>query len=272
MIPRDWLRTATDRLTAIADADAAADALLLLTHATGLPRHKIRLEQADLPDGILKRLENTLSRRLTGEPVQYILGEAWFLGRAFYVDGRCLIPRFDTEILVEEALRLLKGAESPRVLDLCCGSGCIGLSIKAERPDASVTLADVDRGALEVSRINGEKLGVSAEYAQTDLFSCLSGRTFDLICCNPPYIPDGDADQLDEIVRREPALALFGGADGLDFYRRLRQEAPEHLKPGGHLVMEIGIHQAEDIRRLFGDIPILPDLAGIPRTAVWHKE
>lgn len=160
-------------------------------------------------------LGEMLARRLAGEPLQYILGEWELMGLPFRVDARALIPRQDTEMLVEAALGLIKERGYRTVLDLCCGTGCIGISLAA-LSGAAVTLADISADALALARENAEKNGVCARMTETNLFSNIK-RSFDLIACNPPYLSDADMAALQREVRFEPALALYGGADGLDF-------------------------------------------------------
>ena len=204
--------------------------------------------QTDIfPGEYEKMLGEMLARRLAGEPLQYILGEWELMGLPFRVDARALIPRQDTETLVEAALGLIKERGYRTVLDLCCGTGCIGISLAA-LSGAAVTLADISADALALARENAEKNGVCARVTETNLFSNIK-RSFDLIACNPPYLSDADMAALQREVRFEPALALYGGADGLDFYRRIRTEYAAHLNPGGALLLEVGFGQAAAVMR-----------------------
>ena len=156
-----------------------------------------------------------------------------------------------------------------RVLDLCCGTGAIGLSIARFRPDAQVLLADVSGEALCLARENAARLGVTnARFVQEDLFKAAAGECFDLIACNPPYLDQADMDNLQAEVRREPTLALFGGPDGLDFYRRIARDAPAHLAPGGVMLLEVGQGQAPVVARMLGgwaNTALHRDLNGIER-------
>ena len=179
-------------------------------------------------------------------------------------------------MLVERALATLAGRTAPRVLDLCCGSGCIGVSVKLARPDAQVTLTDASEGALAVAQENARRLGAQADFRLGDLFSPVEGA-FDAILSNPPYIPAADCLTLQEEVRREPLMALDGGADGLDFYRRIAAQAPSHLTDGGVLLLEIGWDQGDTVPALlrqagFADVRAHEDFQGILRTVegVWH--
>ena len=223
-----------------------------------------------------ERLEALLQRRVQGEPVQYLLNSACFMGLNFYVDSRVLIPRQDTETLVETVIVALRQLEKPRMLDLCAGSGAIGLSVKTLVPGADVTLADCSRDALEVVRENARRLGVDVEIRHGDLFHAVWHQKFDLIASNPPYIPTGDLPLLQREVQREPQLALDGGGDGLEFYRRIAADAPEHLNPGGSIYLEVGAGQADAVRALLtermecAEAGVINDLNGIPRV-VWAR-
>ena len=209
------------------------------------------------------RLDAALEKRLNGMPVQYIFSRAPFMGFTFYVDEDVLIPRMDTEVLCEESLRFLRTLPAPEMLDLCAGSGCVGLSLKRLCPKARVTLSDISPGASRVQKINAKK--DDAEILTGDLFATVDGRRFDLIACNPPYIETSELDLLDEEVKKEPALALDGGADGLAIYRRLAKEYRDHLYPGGRLYMEIGYNQSESVGNLFPGSRLIRDMNGLPR-------
>jgi len=224
----------------------------------------------------LSVLNELLQLRAKGEPVQYLLHSAYFMGLKFYVDNRVLIPRQDTETLVESVIVALHEFREPEVLDLCTGSGAIGLSLKTLLPSAHVTLTDISKDALEVVRKNAHDLNVEAEIRYGDLFKAVGKDRFDLIVSNPPYIPRGDLASLQREVRREPMLALDGGMDGLDIYRRIAAEAPAHLKPGGFLYLEVGIGEAEPVLELVtshiecAQAGVFNDLNGIPRI-VWAR-
>ena len=272
-----WLEDARARLERMGDADAGADAAWLVCEATGLVRSALRRRGDDpLPGEALSRLDGWLSRRLTGEPLQYVLGRAAFMGHDFLCDKRALIPRFDTETLVDRALQDMRGRPAPAVLDMCCGTGCIGLSVALARPDARVTLCDVSGEALDLTRENADRLGAAVTILRGDLFAPVAGRTFDYILCNPPYLTEDDMAALQAEVRFEPALALYGGGDGLSFYRRVAAEAPACLTEGGTLFLEVGLGQAESVRGLlsgseFSDFEIIRDLNGAERVVRARK-
>ncbi len=263
-----WRRNAIKRLCDAENPDAKVDVRILLEEILCLKSLNLSANRA-VSETEISQLEAALSRRIAGEPLQYILGKAWWMGLCLRVDRRVLIPRQDTETLAELALQFLRPIPSPRVLDLCTGSGAIGLCIAHDRSDARVTLADISSEALEVARENARLLGAQVETAQGDLFAPLAGREFDLIACNPPYIPTGEIGGLQAEVQKEPRLALDGGADGLDFYRRIAEEAPRYLAGGGYLLLEVGIGQAEAVVALVGGEAVR-DLNGVERV-VWTR-
>lgn len=220
---------------------------------------------------------SVIDRRAAHVPLQYLTHEQNFCGADIYVDERVLIPRQDTEVLVAAALDLaamLDGA--PALLDLCTGSGCIPIALSRLGDFSSITAADLSADALEVAKMNAEQNGAEIRFVQSDLFDAFrkkaeAAERFDLITCNPPYIRSGDMAGLQPEVRdNEPAMALDGGEDGLDFYRRLAEEAGQFLNPGGCVCFEIGFDQAADVSALlenagFQEVRVLKDLAGLDR-------
>jgi len=212
-------------------------------------------------------------RRLRGEPIAYLLGEREFYGLTFKVTPATLIPRSDTELLVELALARIPQRGALRVLDLGTGSGAIALSIAHARPDIEVTAVDASPEALDVARENVRHLSLgNVRLLRSDWFSALPGERFDLIVSNPPYIADGDAHLAQGDLRFEPRAALASGADGLDDIRRIVADAKEHLHTGGWLLFEHGYDQAERARELLGAAGYAGgfsarDLAGIERVS-----
>jgi release factor glutamine methyltransferase len=249
------------------------DARWIAEDALGMTRQDMVFEgDRAIPRAQLYTLESMLDRRAAGEPVQYILGSADFMGLRFRVDHGVLIPRQDTETLVEAALIDLRQRPGrPALLDLCCGSGCVGLSLASLAPHARVTLSDISPEALEIARANQKALGVKAELRQGDLFGAVGRERFDVITANPPYIPSGELPALQREVRFEPALALDGGADGLDFYRRIAEAAADHLNPGGAVFLEVGINEGPAVLALLKEhLPCVQagtakDLCGVDR-------
>ncbi len=265
---RQALRDAAVRLAASGASDAALDAEWLLADVLGLPRLTMLLDaDAKLSPDESARYGALLARRAAGDPLQYVLGEAHFMGRAFRVDARVLIPRGDTELLAEEAVRRLSPGR--RMLDIGTGSGALAITAALACPGAAVTAVDISADALAVARANGERLGAGVKWVQSDLFTALSGQIFDLIVSNPPYIQTADLPALQPEVRREPALALDGGTDGLAFYRRIVAGLPDHLAPGGALLLEVGDGQAGDVAGMlsafFATISIARDLNHLDR-------
>ena len=260
------LKAAEARLSEI--PDPRLDAEWLLSDVLGVSRLEMLLnKRRELTDEETAAYEKLLARREQREPLQYILGSQSFMGFSLKTDPRALIPRNDTEALCEEALKYIR--PDGRVLDLCTGSGALAVAIKKLRPGADVIAADVSEAALSLARENAQRLGADVRFVGGDLFSPLTGERFDAIVCNPPYIPDDLRGRLQAEVEREPALALFAGPDGLDFYRRIAKEAPDHLFPGGRLCVEIGDGQKEAVQTLleerFKDIRVLNDMNGLPR-------
>ena len=266
----EWLRHASDVLAESGSPDPQIDAKWIAEDTLGLTRAELHFESTRGIDAAqLEQLDERLMRRAEGEPVQYILHSAYFMGLKFYVDDRVLIPRQDTETLVEAVIVALHELESPDVLDLCAGSGAIGLSVKTLIPSANVTLTDISRDALDVARRNAHELNAEVDIRHGDLFRAVGRDRFDLIASNPPYIPHGDLAGLQREVRREPVLALDGGSDGLDVYRRIASEAGAHLNPGGYLYLEVGIGEAERVLELV-TAGVECAQSGIPRV-VWAR-
>ncbi len=225
---------------------------------------------AAAPDG--ETLAEWTCRRLAGEPLQYLLGEWEFWGLTFAVGEGVLIPRPDTEILVEQGLAALNGVEAPRVLDLCAGSGCVALALAHERPDAAVTAVEWSPAAYGYLEKNIAALGGRVTPRRADVLAPPPGDwgAFDLITANPPYLTGEEMAALPPEVRHEPPQALSGGADGLDFYRAIRAMWLPLLKPGGTLAMEIGWRQGEQVSTLFAPFSprVVKDYGGNDRVVI----
>lgn len=250
------------------------DALLILQHFTGKTATEIMLNNYRLPldTGQAEAVENAITRLQAGEPLQYILGKWEFYGRGFITDARALIPRPETELLVEDALAFIKNWDRPKILDLCTGTGCIAITMAKERPDAVVVGADISPQALALAGENDPAQNV--RWIQSDLFAEIH-ETFDLIISNPPYITQQEMAALDPVVSQyEPHLALYGGVDGLDIYRQLIPQAYAHLHPGGGLFMEIGPSQVYDLMSPVGfeNIKMKKDYASLDRIVSGTKE
>ncbi len=256
----------------------ALDCMLLLCRATGLTKEQIYARPtAGLTSEARALFETLLQRRCAAEPMAYILGEREFYGRVFQVDSRVLIPRPDTETLVEQALDLIARGTEAKVLDLCTGSGCIGITIAAERPEATVVLADISYEAIEVATTNVTNLlDTTVELVQGNLFESLPNRRFHMIITNPPYLASEWYQTTAAQVKREPYLALVGGGEeGLDLIRTIVDEAPGHLEPGGALLIECDDRQNNTVACLmekagFTSVSSSHDLAGC-RRIVWGR-
>ena len=247
------------------------DAQLLLLHALGRPGNGrgwlLAHDRDELDPPTQRRFMQLCERRAGGEPLAYIVGRREFFGLDLMVDERVLVPRPDTETLVEWALELLRPCTAPRVVDLGTGSGAIALAIKANRPDARVLATDASAAALEVATANANALALDVEFRRHDWLAGLAGR-FDLVASNPPYIAVGDPHL--PALAHEPCGALVAGADGLDDLRRIIAQAPSALAPGGWLILEHGYDQAAGVRALleqagFRHVASRPDLAGTQR-------
>ena len=269
----DWGRTA---LALAGVPDAGLDAWYLMEYVFEMDRAHYFLREEEKADPQQEeRYRDFIVQRSSRVPLQHLTHQAWFMGLEFYVDGRVLVPRQDTEILVEEAVKRLGSGQ--KVLDMCTGSGCILLSILKFMPDCQGTGVDITEAALEVARMNGKRLNIPAVVSKSDLFEQIDGY-YDMIISNPPYIPTSVIGSLEDEVRRfDPALALDGGEDGLDFYRRLIGASRDYLSPGGWLLLEIGHDQREAVLRMmekagYKELQAVSDLAGHDRVVMGQKD
>ena len=274
---RDMMREAAARLANAGVENAPRDVRLLLAHALGIEPVEVILRETDAVDPVaLTAFEQNIQRRLAGEPVSRIRGWREFYGRRFIVTPDVLDPRPETELLVEQGLHRLP--QGGRVLDLGTGSGCILISVLAERADAVGVGLDISPGALGVAGANAAALGVSGRTSFIEGSWCdVAGDPFDLALSNPPYIPEADIAGLAKDVRGfDPRAALTPGGDGLDPYRLILAAVPGWLKPGGCIGFEFGIEQAASVTMLMRqagllDIEVHRDLAGIERAAFGRR-
>lgn len=277
MTPAEILRRDLDALSAalgLEPAEARLEIRVLLGHALGVNRAwLIAHEHDELPVPLLEKYRALFARRLSGEPVAYLLGEKEFFGRGFRVTPAVLVPRPETELLVELALERLPPAG--RALDLGTGSGCIAITLALERPDCGILAVEQSAEALSVAKQNAVHLGAKLGFYPGSWFQALPADTekFDLIASNPPYVAEGDPHLA--ALAHEPAGALASGADGLDDIRLIVRGAPAWLKPGGWLLFEHGWDQGEACRDLlqqagFCDVETRADLAGIGRVTLGH--
>ena len=269
--------------------EAGLDAWLLLEYITGKSR-AYYFAQGD--EGVTEetacRYQELIRKRAEHIPLQHLTHQAFFMGYEFYVNEDVLVPRQDTETLMEAALELLKGNKAPRILDMCTGSGCIITSLMLEVPEASGTGVDLSEKALEVAIRNARELGTAdrTKFVKSDLFSAeyfskkdnaekVTG--YDMLISNPPYIPSGEIEGLMEEVRlHDPRMALDGMEDGLYFYREITRQAMDHIRPGGWLLYEIGCEQGKDVKELlekegFIKTEIRQDLCGLDRVVLGQR-
>jgi release factor glutamine methyltransferase len=251
------------------------DATVLLSEAMGVSKEQLLARpEASVEEESWLRYQGFLDRRCSGTPVSYIRRRKEFFSLEFYVDERVLVPRPDTEVLVEEALRLAEGNPGlKRVHDACTGSGCVAIALQHARPDLEVSASDISAGAEEVFRLNCRRiLGRELPFTRSDLLSGVAG-SFDLITANPPYLKDQEVDNMKKIGWPEPEEALRGGPDGTRQVARLLRQAPARLAPGGYLALEADPDEMGFLRQrlslaAFQDIREAKDLAGWPRVIV----
>ncbi len=252
----------------------ASEARLLLREALNCSAVWLEVHADDvLVPEVLARFRRWVERRAAGEPVAYLLGQREFYGRDFRVSSDVLIPRPDTEVLVDCALARARALKAPRMLDLGTGSGCIAITLALELPQARVVAVDLSAGALQVAQENAQQLGATVSFAAGNWFAPVNGQRFDIIVSNPPYIAEGDRHLSEGDLRFEPISALTSGGMGLDDILRIAAEARAHLNPDGWLMLEHGYDQATAVAAILAangltDIEHHLDLAGIQRVTV----
>lgn len=265
MTYREVVEFGTKCLTDAGVPDAALDAWYLLQMVCKIERSYYYVHgEEDITQDAQKEYEIAVQKRAEHIPLQYIIGEQEFMGLRFKVNSNVLIPRQDTETLVEQVLKIVK--PGMKVLDLCTGSGCVLISVLKNAPELTGMGSDISKTALLVAKENAKLHEVDAEWVRSDLFDNIT-ETFDVIMANPPYIPTGEILSLMPEVRDfEPENALDGGADGLDFYRKIAGQVKDYLNPGGYVYMEIGYDQGEAVSELmrnagFTEVEVIKDLA-----------
>jgi release factor glutamine methyltransferase len=278
----DHVASARHRLrdAGLSPAEADLSARLLAEHLLGWTTERFFADGVEHePEGFAAEYEAAVARRAAREPLPYITGEREFWGLSFEVTPDVLIPRPETEIIVEAVLELYPDQRSAfDVVDVCTGSGCVAVAIAVERPRATVLAADISAAAIVVARRNAARHRVSerVRFLRTDLLEAVSGEV-DLILANPPYVRSGDRGGLQPEVREEPEVALYAGPEGLDAIARLVRDAPARLRPDGHLIFEFGLGQELAVERLIHEVDELAlvelrrDLQGIARTAVARR-
>ena len=277
--PKSWtigslVKWATDDFRARGIESPRLDSELIVAHTLKIDRMRVILDAERPLEGVeLAQLRDLVKRRRAYEPIAYLRGEREFYGLKFRVDKRVLVPRPDTETLVDAALaRSSHLSMSMRQLDLCTGSGCVAIAMARQRPTAQVFASDISRDALAVARDNALRLGAyNTAFFESDLYAAFAGKRFDVITANPPYIASAEIPTLMPDVRdHEPKLALDGGEDGLVLVRRIVTDATAHLEPGGLLAVEIGAGEAPATVLLFEaggfvDVRVHRDIARIER-------
>ncbi len=274
----DVLRNGVKTLTDNDIEEAAVDAYLLFEDVFDMPKSQYYLKMNQIADdGLVRRYYDGIAKRAKHIPVQYITGKQSFYGLEFEVNSNVLIPRQDTEILVEECLKRFGHMPDAKVLDLCTGSGCIAISLKKNMEHCRMTAADISEQALEVAKRNADHLNAEVTFLKSDLFENVEGM-FDLIVSNPPYIPTKVIETLaPEVREHEPHLALDGTGDGLLFYRKIVAKGKSHLKENGCFAFEIGFDQAEDVSNIleengFTRIQVIKDLPGLDRVVIGSRD
>ena len=265
MTYREAVEFGTKCLTDAGVPDAALDAWYLLQMVCRIERSYYYVHgEEDITQDAQKEYEIAVQKRAEHIPLQYIIGEQEFMGLRFKVNSNVLIPRQDTETLVEQVLKIVK--PGMKVLDLCTGSGCVLISVLKNAPELTGMGSDISKTALLVAKENAKLHEVDAEWVRSDLFDNIT-ETFDVIMANPPYIPTGEILSLMPEVRDfEPENALDGGEDGLDFYRKIAGQVKDYLNPGGYVYMDIGYDQGEAVSELmrnagFTEVEVIKDLA-----------
>lgn len=257
--------------------DAKSDILLLIYEIFDFDFSKLTMYKYDEIEDISKldKLNEYVEKRLGHMPIQYILNKAYFCGLPLYVNENVLIPRFDTEVLVEEVLALSKKDKSKRILDMCTGSGAIAIALKKLGGFERVDALDISDKALEVSKRNAKELDLDINFLKSDMFSSLTSEIkYDIIVSNPPYIQSDVVDTLENEVKDfEPRLALDGDVDGMKFYKIIAENYENYLADNGVLALEIGYDEADDIRALFEgkNVVIKKDLANLDRVAIIYS-
>lgn len=277
----ELLRKSTGYLEAAGIDDALTDAEMLVFHAVKMERLDAYVDNPEIKSADAAKVRRLLQRRLHGEPVQYIVGHIDFCGLNIRVGKGVLIPRPETELFVEEAIKTAssqqsavssKTVKSLSLLDLCTGTGCIALALARQFPAAEVLGTDLSKEALAYAKKNATANDIkNITFLQGSLFGPVKDRRFDIITANPPYIRRDEIETLQREIRDwEPVAALDGGMDGLDFYRAILSSADDYLNPNGFIFLELGYDQAEDVKKIarakgFREIAVINDYAGIGR-------
>ena len=273
ILVRDFVKDNTNKLDAAGISDASVDIWLLLEHYADISKSDyLANPDMELTKVVAEQIEEAVEKRIKHIPLQHIVGQTEFMGLTFKVNENVLVPRFDTEILVDEVVKYV-GDEYLKVLDMCTGSGCIAITISDMCDNVSVIASDISKEALEVAKENNQLNQTDVTFVESDLFENVEGL-FDVIVSNPPYIRTDEIENLQEEVKlHDPHLALDGGESGLDFYRRIIKDSKDHLKTNGMIFFEIGFDQAEEVSKIlkendYHDIVVKKDLSGLDRVVI----
>jgi release factor glutamine methyltransferase len=265
MVIRDIINDAEHKLNENNIENGRMEVYILLEFILNKPKSIILCHDTEMMDKCdADRFNKLVKRRIEGEPLQYIINRQYFMGYGFYVDENVLIPRADTEIVVEKILEYSKNILKPKILDLCTGSGCIGISLNKKLREANIYASDISEKAIEVAKYNSKINEATVNFIVSDLFEAISVKDFDIIVSNPPYIEKLEIENLSKEVKREPLIALDGGKDGLLFYRRIIKDSKKYLKNNGMIFLEIGYNQANEVGKIlrdeeYKDIKIIKD-------------
>ena len=266
ILVKDFVKENTDKLDAAGISDASVDIWLLLEHFADIKKSDyLANPNMELTKVVAEQVEEAVEKRINHIPVQHIIGQTEFMGLTFKVNENVLVPRLDTEILVDEVVKYV-GDEFVSILDMCTGSGCIAITISDMCDNATVVASDISKDALEVAKENNQINQTDATFVESDLFENVEGL-FDVIVSNPPYIKTEEIENLmDEVKLHDPRLALDGGESGLDFYQKIIEQSGDYLKTDGKIFFEIGFDQAEEVSKIlkdngYKDIVVKKDLA-----------
>lgn len=256
--------------------DKSLKVRLLLSHFMNVEKnYLITHDDEELSNEIEEKYKQGIEKLSKDIPLQYITNTQEFYGMKFKINENVLIPRYDTEILIEETLKLAK--DQDKILDMCTGSGIIAITLAKNVEKANVFACDISLEALKVAKENNELHNTNVKFINSNLFENIEEKNFDIIVSNPPYITEKEMQELENQVKKEPELALYGGVDGLDFYRKITENAKEYLKKEGLLIFEIGSKQKEDVSKIlienkFKNIKCVKDLQGLDRVIIGEKE
>ncbi len=273
ILVRDFVKENTDKLDAAGITDASVDIWLLLEHFADIKKSDYLANQdTTITKVVAEQIEEAVEKRANHIPVQHIIGQTEFMGLTFKVNDKVLVPRLDTEILVDEVVKYV-GDDFAKILDMCTGSGCIAITVSDMCDNATVVGADISKDAIDIAEDNNKLNQTDVTFIESDLFENVEGL-FDVVVSNPPYIKTEEIENLQEEVKLyDPKLALDGGESGLDFYQRIIKDSKDYLKANGMIFFEIGFDQAEEVSNIlkengYHDIVVKKDLSGLDRVVM----